>query len=65
MSGTNMPTIIARYAKAIVAVLLLAVAAVANALGVDTGIDTSAAAGVVVTTLLVGVGVYATPNRDE
>lgn len=62
---TRIPNFIARYAKAIVAVLVLAVAAIANALGVETGIDVGEWAGVVTTTILVTLGVYAVPNRQD
>lgn len=56
---------IKRYAKAIVALLLLAVAAIGSMLGVETGIDPEAQWQAVGLVLLTAIGVYQVPNREE
>jgi hypothetical protein len=53
------------YAKAVVAVLMLVVVGVANALGVETGIDPTEWWHVLGVALLTGAGVYAVPNAPK
>ena len=60
-----MPTWITRNAKAIVALLLLAVASIGSALGVETGIDVEASVQAVVIPILVALGVWSVPNRPD
>jgi len=60
-----MLTALQPYAKAIVAFALLLVAALANWLGVDTGIDVTHQWQVIGLVLLTTFGVYQTPNKDD
>lgn len=57
--------ILAKYAKAIVAILVLVVAGIASALGVETGINVEEWWHVLGVALLGGVAVWGVPNKEK